>query len=371
MVEVSAEPNPFFEPAPVLAAAELLHDGAAAAVIVVEDGSDLLFVLPVLCRRFRRVPVPALVSWQHPYCFSGTPLVCRGREHEAWTAVLDHLSQGSQQPWLVLEQLALDGDCAVALRDRAVGRVARPVVLDAFGRPVLRRRPERTYLDGRISSRHLKALRRKRRRLAEKLGGELEVVDVARGGDVTAGMEDLLRLELTGWKGRVGTAMASRPNDAAWFRRFCASMMERDRLQLWSLRAGGRAAAWQCNVVAGDTVFHFKIAYDENLARFSPGLQLEVAMIEEFHRDLRLAWVDSCGDADNRVSAQLYSDRKVLGTLAVPLRAPTGPLAVSAAVLATRVRTVRAALRPVVQRTGRSTSASPDPPAARTERGHG
>ena len=45
------------------------------------------------------------------------------------------------------------------------------------------------------------------------------------------------------------------------------------RLQLLALTAGERTAALKCNLLAGDEVFCFKIAYDEAYARFSPGVQ--------------------------------------------------------------------------------------------------
>jgi CelD/BcsL family acetyltransferase involved in cellulose biosynthesis len=348
----AVEPNPFYEADPVLAAAELLRDGSAAALLVVDDddGGEVHLALPVLRRRYRRVPVPALVAWQHAYCFAGAPLLRRGREHEAWAEALDHGKFGYLEAWLVLERLPLHGPAAVALQDVLAERVARPAALDRFGRPVLLRRPAATYLDGRLSGRHRKTLRRQRRRLGDELGAEVEAVDVAASGDVEAGIEDLLRLELRGWKGRAGTAMACRPGDAAWFRRFCTGLHAEGRLELWALRGGGRVAAWQANVLGGDTVFHFKIAYDEELARFSPGMQLEVEMVEQFHRDARLRRIDSCVDPDNHVSAQLYPDREVLATMTVPTRVPTGPLAVGSAVLATRARAAQTAVERRVRR---------------------
>ena len=351
LVGAALEPNPFYEPEPVLAAAELLQDGDRAGLLVVQDGAELVLAVPVLRRqRFRQVPVPALVSWQYPHCFSGVPLVRAGREHEAWAEVLDEGKHLSSECWLVLPWLSLQAPVAVALQDVLAARRVRATALDVFGRPVLRRRADCTYLDGRMSSRHRKSLRRLRRRLEEQLGGDLELVDLAASGDVAAGVEEMLRVEATGWKGRSGTAIASRSGDADWFRRFALAMAEQGRLQLWVLRAGDRVAAAQVNVLSGGTAFHFKIAYDADLARFSPGLQLELAMVEEFHRDLRLSAVDSCGNYDIKVSAQLYPDRDVVGTLVVPMRGRLGQAAAGTASLATRVRAARLAAKARAER---------------------
>ena len=67
-------------------------------------------------------------------------------------------------------------------------------------------------------------------------------------------------------------------------------------------------------------MFHWKVSYDESLARWSPGLQLELAMVDEFHRDTRLRCIDSCTDPGTNVSEQLYPDRRPIGFIVVPLR---------------------------------------------------
>lgn len=349
LAEAAVEPNPFYEADAVLDAAALLPDGAATELLVVqaEDGPDLHLVLPVLrSRSFRRVPVPALLAWQHPYCYLGVPLARPDVLHEAWGEVLDLGREPTVEPWLVLPQLPLHNEVGAALQDVLAARYVRAAALDVFGRPVLRRRPSCTYLDGRFSPRHRKSLRRHRRRLADALGGQVDVLDAAQGaGDLKDAVHSFLQLEAAGWKGRAGTAMASRAGDAEWFRRLALSLHRERRLQLWALGTAERVAAWQCNILTGETVFHFKIAYDEALAKSSPGLQLEVAMVEEFHGDTRLRRLDSCVNADNRVSAQLYPDREVLGTLVVPLHPVRGRFAVGAARAASGLRSALAQLR--------------------------
>lgn len=335
------EPNPFFEPAALEPAGALLAGGSRAGLLVVQDRGELLFVMPVQRRqRYRRVPVRALTAWHHPYSFLGTPLVCPGREHDAWAEVLDHLRYRPEEPWLVLEQLSLHGPVAVALQDVLLDRHTPGTAVDIFSRPVLRRRPKPTYLEGRISARHRKALRRQRRRLAEVLTAPVVLRD--RAGSVTAelsrAVEGLLAMECAGWKGRTGTALACRPADAEFFHRLCSGFNAQGRLQLFSLGTDDRAAAYQSNLVAGGVVFHYRVAYDEQLSAASPGLQLELDMVEQFHSDTRLARMDSCADRHNQDSAHLFPDREALGVLLVPARGGRGRAAVQAAstLIATR-----------------------------------
>lgn len=56
----------------------------------------------------------------------------------------------------------------------------------------------------------------------------------------------------------------------------------------------------------------FKIALDERFTRFSPGIQLEVANFDLFHRSAQLTWMDSCAVADNTHFNRLWPDRCVL-----------------------------------------------------------
>jgi hypothetical protein len=49
-----------------------------------------------------------------------------------------------------------------------------------------------------------------------------------------------------------------------------------------ALRAGNRTIAYQCNLVAGDTVFGIKTTFDETFRRYSPGVVLLVDTVSTF-----------------------------------------------------------------------------------------
>ncbi len=330
LAAAAVEPNPFFEPLAVQPALELLPGGADVLLLVVEDDAQWQLALPVLRRRGRLgIPLKTLQGWDHPYSFLGTPLArAEGLPH-VWSAVLEG-DLGVR--WLSLDHCALDGPVVAALERTLSTHGLKTQTSRAFERPVLNRRPAPDYLDGRVSSRHRKTLRRQERRLAEGLGGELELVDHASDGPgdrLDVGIELLLAQERAGWKGRAGTAMACRDDDAELFRRWCRAFAAAGRLELWSLQGPAGSAATQSNVRAGQTIFHFKIAYDETWRSYSPGLQVELAMVDTFHHDHRLQHIDSGGETDDSVSGHLYPDRARLGTVLVPLDR-RGQLAVTA-----------------------------------------
>jgi CelD/BcsL family acetyltransferase involved in cellulose biosynthesis len=319
LAERALEPNAFFHPDMAVAAARHLSGGEHDRLLAVfGDGGALEFALPVRrAARYRRVPVPAYRAWGHDQAFLDTPLVAPGDPVRAWTAALGVL-RSAGAGWLVFERLPGDGPVRSALDAALPGGSSYARVLLQYERPVLRRRSEPTYVDGRLSSQRRKRLRRQGRNLEGELGGTLSLVDRAET-DVSGALERFLEIELAGWKGRAGTALASQPGEAAFFREAMTAFARRGRAQLWELGTPERAAASLCAIVEDGGVFHTKTTFDERLAAHSPGLQLELALVDEFHRDPRLAWVDSCTSAGPSPSALLYPDRRPIHTVVVPL----------------------------------------------------
>lgn len=305
-------PNPFAEPE-VLIPAALRLPAPDAGLLVVEDGSGWLAALPVRSvSRWRRVPGRWLTVWRHPYCYLGTPLLAPGHPDAAMAGMLRRAVRQSGTWAFVLEWVDVQGPFAEALAAAlpTVGRSA--VIIDAFERASLHRRPVHDYLESTVSSRHRKEMRRMRRLLEAEVGA-LSVRDLA--ADEQAPVR-FLELERSGWKGRAGTAMACDPDHARLFVDLCRGWDRAGRLQLLALESDERIVSMKCNVHAGAGSFCFKIAFDEELARFSPGIQLEIANIEWFHRG-EAAWMDSCAAPTNWMINRLWEHRRRLQTLVV------------------------------------------------------
>jgi CelD/BcsL family acetyltransferase involved in cellulose biosynthesis len=319
----AAEPNPFFEPEFVLPAAARLGADRTCLLVSANRSGDWLACVPVKATsRWKRLPVPALASWRHLYCFLGTPLMAPDSPEESLAALIDEgLSSGGRSGMLAVEWVSGGGAVGSALHSVLQSRSRRPLLFEDFERATLVRRPDGGYLEQTLRAHHRRELRRQARRLGEELGGEVELRDLS---DEPDGVDRFLALEAAGWKGRSDTAFASRQDHAQLFRDVCASFAERGRLQLLALMAGNRAAAIKCNLLAGDGVFCFKIAYDESLSRFSPGVQLEERMVELFHSDMEESWMDSCADPDNEMINRLWPDRRVVVSYVIPAGGAVG-----------------------------------------------
>ena len=336
------EPNPFFEPEYVLAAAQWIG-GRRVALLVVKAADQWLACLPIhRPRRWHRVPVACVAAWHHKYCFLGTPLVRADREGPAVATMTRELMRRPGAAFVGLDSLADEGSVREALRTAIEKEGGEEVRVSEHKRAVLRRRPSADdYLILKGKSR--RELERKRRRLEDELGAALQTVDRA---DDCEAVGEFLELEASGWKGQGGTAVASLERDAEFFRAICQSFRERGRLHLLSLQANDQPLAMACNVRAGEGVFCLKMAFDERWRRSSPGAQLVLDHVSWFHREAGAAWMDSCVQPADELVSRLWPDRRRIVTLALPAKSPTGRMARSAITYAVRLRRGRGDVPP-------------------------
>ena len=92
----------------------------------------------------------------------------------------------------------------------------------------------------------------------------------------------------------------------------------------------GRPVALKCSLRSGVGSFGFKIAFDEDFAHFSPGLQLEIENIRRFHGISDLHWMDSCASYDAVLFNRLYLERRTLRTVLLSSGSRVGDFVVSA-----------------------------------------
>jgi CelD/BcsL family acetyltransferase involved in cellulose biosynthesis len=304
------QPNPFFEPEFVLPLAATVS--MRASLLVAERDGEWIGAMPVRnTAAWHRIPLPGTVSWRTHYTYLGLPLL---RGDHAGIAARTLVEAGVRRPrYLGLDLLDAAGPVTHALEESAFALGFSTTVLRRHERAALHRRPgPEDYVD--LKPKHRRERRRQRDRLAEQLGSEIEAHDES-GSD--RAVADFLRLEASGWKRETGTAMSSLEGHGEMFRQICRQFDASGRLQMLVLRAGERPLAAKCNLRAGEGAFCFKIAFDESLARFSPGIQLELANIDFFHRDPQLKWLDSCAEPNNEMINRLWQDRRAVQVTAV------------------------------------------------------
>ncbi len=90
----------------------------------------------------------------------------------------------------------------------------------------------------------------------------------------------------------------------------CERFSAAGRLHLPSLSDGNKTVAMIAWIRGGDSLFQFKWSYDEDFARFSPGLILHTEVMRHFQDETDAALLDSCTWAGNEMISRLYPDRR-------------------------------------------------------------
>lgn len=315
----AAEPNPFFESWYLLPALAAFDPGEDIALLRFEAGGELAGLMPfVRPRSYYGRPVPHLASWLHANCFLGTPLVAAGLERPFWRALLawadDHAGAGL---FLHLRDLPLAGPLHEALGDVLDEQGRRTALVHREERAMLAsdEAPE-AYFEAALSGKKRKELRRQFARLSEL--GEVRIERSTDAEGLDAWIEAFLALELAGWKGLAGSALAAQPATAHLFRESINGAARRGRLERLTLSLDDAPIAMLATFLTPPGAFSFKTAFDERYARYSPGVLLQRENLAILGRD-DIAWSDSCAAADHPMIDHIWRERRAIGRLSIAI----------------------------------------------------
>jgi CelD/BcsL family acetyltransferase involved in cellulose biosynthesis len=313
------EPNVFYEPSFALAAAPLFGTNAGAVLVWAGARPRLVGFFPARVERRRYLlPLPILVGWTHPYGPLGAPLVDRDDPERVLTAWLDHIGRERSLPGLLLLPLMpQQGPLTVALASVLEGTGRRSAAFGAHARALLAPASRVDYLDHAIARKKRKELRRQRRRLEER--GPVTFVE-ERNAAIGDALGEFLKVEASGWKGRAGTA-AAHSNDARRFMTDAVIVLAAEgKASVYRLTVAGRTVAAAIALRSGDTAWFWKVAYDEKLATFSPGVLLALDLTEALLADQSIARTDSCATADHPMIDHIWAERLALSDCLINLR---------------------------------------------------
>ena len=129
-----------------------------------------------------------------------------------------------------------------------------------------------------LPSKRRNNLKRRRRRLEERGTLTLEVSDGTTG--LREQLDEALRVEALGWKGSRGSAIASRAETDAFYRRVAAWSAEQGTFRLALLRTGGQLVAFDYALEAHNRHYLLKTGFDPRYREGAPGIVLRAMMIE-------------------------------------------------------------------------------------------
>lgn len=318
----AAEPNAFAESWFLRPALEQFDPSGRVQMFTLWDGDRLCGLMPVSAQsRYGRWPMPHVQNWLHHNAFLGTPLVRKGYEHAFWQACLKQLDgEPGQALFWHLHCLTVGGALAEALEQVCAAQKRRCALVHRAERAFLERglSPE-AYFDAAVRGKKRKELRRQKNRLSEE--GSL-IFTCNRSDTGLAGWtQEFLALEQRGWKGGNGSALASAEATRALFADVLSGAAIAGKLERLDLRLDGKPLAMLVNFLCAPGSFSFKTAFDEDYARFSPGVLLQIenlALLD--HADV--AWCDSCAAEGHPMIDSLWTGRRTVGRYSVAIGGP-------------------------------------------------
>ncbi|MCW6508943.1 GNAT family N-acetyltransferase [Lichenifustis flavocetrariae] len=291
------EPSVFNEPGFALPAARFIPSRRRPRFLLAWDESDPVRLIG-LCCILEPVPFWPVAAWLHPQATAAFPLLDKVEAPRALAALLDWTRR---RPWrlpgFLVQGVPADAETArlfrtlphwdtmeIERRSRAVLRAGDPLPSPAG-----------------------KEFRRQARRLAEQ-GAWIESI----GSPETAmgeALDDFLRLEAEGWKGRRGTALVQSACLARFVRSMVLELAVSGSCRIDRLVVDGRPVAAGIVLRSQSRAYFWKTAYDEASARLSPGLHLADAIGRIQLEDREMILTDSCAIPDHAMIDRLWPGR--------------------------------------------------------------
>ncbi|MFE4463641.1 GNAT family N-acetyltransferase [Oerskovia sp. NPDC056781] len=352
LADSSLEPNLYFEPAVLGAAARGMGGGRAVWALVVADGSGWLAFLPFETVGRSRLWPARHASLDGPFVerFAAlrAPLVDAARPRLAVASLVTalHARRRALGQAIDLPLLRASGETTTLLLE-AFARAGMPVrEWDRISRGALVPGPgpgqeaePGDVLGPHLSASRRKNLRRGRRHLVDELGHELRIVDATDEPDV---VEQFLDLEAAGWKGdraKGGEARRVVPGAAAWFTGLVETYRERGEAHVLRVGPAGAPVYLAVRVRRDGVVFSISDAYDPAWSAHSPGAWGRLLGMRLLAEVPGTVLVDSCIDPRRYPDeTMLYPDRVDLVSVTCAVGSWPSRGLLSAIVAAGRVR---------------------------------
>ena len=255
-------------------------------------------------------PLAAVRGFQHHYVVGSIPLIDAENSAEVACALMDGLAEARPGALLILDDVRLDWPAWRVFREAAEATDRAYEEGDEVFRAAVAPASSAAHVKGKIAQN----LRRCEGRLA-KFGAWSVTMpdDTARARQ---GLEALLTLEASGWKGAAGTALANNPETLEFARKAFDPGNLRPKPLFSVLELDGRPIAVSMHLAGTDNAANLKCAYDEEYAACSPGVVLDAAVANDLRREAFTPMLDSVAKPGHPVE-RLWPERLRCGWVAV------------------------------------------------------
>lgn len=268
-------------------------------------------------RRFGRIGARHMRSLANANRFMGVPLVRPGCEADFWAALLCHVDARRDDFALYLRAMptdhrvtrALDALCHATRRARHIVASHRRAAIDSS-------LSGEAYWTANLSKNRRNRLAALERQLARD-HGPIRVERAQSHADMARWTSDFLMLEASGWKGRGASALAAAHDSRQLFESVVASAFAEGQIVCLSLYAGDNLVAMTSYFVgAARHYYGFKTAFDEDYARFAPGLILLRHLMACMDGKAHVRF-DSCATPHDQTLCHMWREQREICDIAI------------------------------------------------------
>jgi hypothetical protein len=291
------EPNAYLSPHFVLPALRHLNPTAPVFALMVEEeqapGAPRKLVAVLLCESTlgtKTFPLPHLRVYRSLHSFLTGVLVDRDQPEEALGALLDHVERNRWR-WhgLEFDMTWGDGPVYAALLRLCRARRIRCHEWNDATRAVLHPHVDKARIQDSEAA-ETKSLRRRLKRLQEM--GQVTWRLTCGESIPESSVEAFIDLENRGWKGDNKSSLRSTAANERFFRDMVAGFGAAGRALFVEVRVDEKVVASTSNFLSGSGGFAFKIAWNPELAKQSPGRLAEVELLRQMFQHQALVALD-------------------------------------------------------------------------------
>lgn len=326
LADRALEPNPFYRPDFLLPYLRHMERADVTLCAVRRDTDGAFLALAPFARRRLGLLLSGATAHAGDYGPLGTPLVAPDADADVLAALIDTAHTMVGTDIVTLPYLRTDGPVYDLVLDLEEANLWRLDLDNPCVRAGHATGPTGEEQYRALGTRRRKEVERQFRRLSDT--GAVDLVSLDKPEAVAAAFEAFLTLEARGWKGRRGTALACRNDRASFARAFIARMAEAGRVRIDVLRRDAAPIAMMIMLRDGARMLSWKIAYDEDLARFSPGAQVSRYSMRRTLETDGVAEADSLAVPDHPMITPLWRGRIPYAT-AILTRGPAADLRLS------------------------------------------
>lgn len=243
-----------------------------------------------------------LAAPPYDYCFVSSPVVDPEYAEAVMPAFFDAIARDRALP-NVIQLKALDGDSGThhAMMAALGARAGQMLTTSERARP---------FLSGESDRKRSGSTGKKLRQDWNKLSslGAADIANVRTPRGARDAFEIFLAMENRSWKGANGTSLLSDDGDAAFARRLIGDLATRGNASVALLRVEGKPVAAQVLLYSGTMAYTWKIAFDAEFSKYSPGALLIDKITDELFAS-GIETIESCS-ADGSFMAQLWTGKR-------------------------------------------------------------